>query len=179
MDSPTGGDQSHWFWTKKLCRYCDRPTHLRDSKRSPVRKACAETLIRQQAADAYQQRTTLMATIACINGRLNTTLLGEAVAIELSVSNEEGARAVRAVFDVITRAAVSGHTISVTNFGTWVPVDRPARTARNPITGEPVSVPARQELTFRMSDRLRELVAAGNPVAATIRKHPKTTKTAA
>ncbi|WP_371793025.1 HU family DNA-binding protein [Streptomyces sp. NBC_01471] len=119
-----------------------------------------------------------MAIIARINDRLNTTLLGETVAIELSVSNEEGARAVRAVFDVITRAVVSGHTVAITNFGTWVPVDRLVRTVRNPITGEPVSIPARQELTFRMSPRLRELVAAKNPAAATIRKHPKT-KTAA
>ncbi|MGW6602273.1 HU family DNA-binding protein [Streptomyces sp. NPDC055036] len=120
-----------------------------------------------------------MATIARIDGRLNTTLLGEAVAIELGVSNEGGARAVRAVFDVITRAAVSGHTVAVTNFGTWKPVNRPARTARNPITGEPVSIPDRQELTFRMSDRLRELVASKDWAAATICKNPKTTKDAA
>ncbi|MFF1958006.1 HU family DNA-binding protein [Streptomyces sp. NPDC058220] len=117
-----------------------------------------------------------MATITRINGRLNTTLLGEAVAIELNISKEEGARAVQAVLDVITRAVVAGHPVAVTNFGTWAPVHRPARIARSPITGEPVAVPARQELTFRMSDRLRELVAAEDPATATIRKHSKTAK---
>lgn len=119
-----------------------------------------------------------MTTIARINSRLNTTLLAEAVAIELGVSNEEGARAVQTVLGVITRAVVAGHPVAVTNFGTWLPIQRPARTARNPHTGGTVTVPARQELSFRASDRLRELVASADPVTASIRKHPKTAKTA-
>lgn len=51
------GDPSHWSRTEKPCRYCDRPTHLRDSKRSPAHKVCAEIALAQQvadAADAYQ-----------------------------------------------------------------------------------------------------------------------------
>lgn len=119
-----------------------------------------------------------MTTIARINGRLNTTLLGEAVAIELGVSLDDGARAVQAVLGVITRAVVAGHPVAVTNFGTWMPIQRPSRIARNPVTGQPVVVPARQEMAFRQSDRLRELVAAADPVAASIRKHPKTPKDA-
>ena len=59
---PPGGlldwhDQSHWSWNEKPCRYCGNPTHLRDSKRSPAHKVCAEEALAQQAAeaaDAYQ-----------------------------------------------------------------------------------------------------------------------------
>ncbi|MER5213666.1 hypothetical protein ABT063_24620 [Streptomyces sp. NPDC002838] len=50
-------DPSHWSWTEKPCRYCSQPTHLRDSKRKPAHKLCAELAIAQQAAeaaDAYQ-----------------------------------------------------------------------------------------------------------------------------
>jgi hypothetical protein len=50
-------DRSHWSWTAKPCRYCGKDTNLRDSKRSPAHKTCAETALQQQAAeqaDAYQ-----------------------------------------------------------------------------------------------------------------------------
>jgi hypothetical protein len=62
--TPAGGPivldwsgREHWSWTAKPCRYCGRDTNLRDSKRSPAHKTCAETAIAQQsadAADAYQ-----------------------------------------------------------------------------------------------------------------------------
>ncbi|MDI9885344.1 hypothetical protein QMZ92_13300 [Streptomyces sp. HNM0645] len=59
---PTGlldwRDSSHWSQHEKPCRYCGFPTHLRDSKRSPAHKVCAEKALAVQAAeaaDAYQQ----------------------------------------------------------------------------------------------------------------------------
>lgn len=54
------GDSSHWSRNAKPCRYCDTPTHLRDSKHKPAHKTCAETALAQQAAeaaDAYQNGT--------------------------------------------------------------------------------------------------------------------------
>lgn len=45
-------DSSHWSHTPKPCRYCGHPTNLRDSKRSPAHKTCAEAALAQQAADA-------------------------------------------------------------------------------------------------------------------------------
>lgn len=53
-------DPTHWAWTEKPCRYCGRPTNLRDSKRSPAHKVCAETALArqaQEAADAYARET--------------------------------------------------------------------------------------------------------------------------
>lgn len=44
--------QAHWSWTPKPCRYCGRDTNLRDSKRKPAHKTCAEEAIAQQVADA-------------------------------------------------------------------------------------------------------------------------------
>jgi nucleoid DNA-binding protein len=117
-----------------------------------------------------------MSTDTPTTSRLNTRLLGEAVAADLGVSKAEGARMVHAVLDTIARAVTGGHTVAVTNFGTWTPTARPARTAHNPQTGEPVPVPARQEVRFRPSDRLRELVASQDSATATIRKHPKTAR---
>lgn len=54
---PPGGlldwtSSTHWSHIPRPCRYCDRPTNLRDSKRSPAHKTCAEAALAQQAADA-------------------------------------------------------------------------------------------------------------------------------
>ena len=42
----------HWSREERPCRYCGRPTRLRDSKRSPAHKVCAETALTAQAAEA-------------------------------------------------------------------------------------------------------------------------------
>jgi DNA-binding protein HU-beta len=108
-----------------------------------------------------------------ITGPLNGTRLAEAVAAEMGISRREGKRAVEAVLGIIARSVAGGHPVNVTNFGTWIPVQVDERTARNPATGEPVVVPARQELRFRQSPRLQELVREADPETATIRKYPK------
>ncbi|MFF6781384.1 hypothetical protein [Streptomyces sp. NPDC012510] len=49
-------DASHWSHQQKPCRYCGGLTNLRDSKRKPSHKVCAEAALAQQAAeqaDAY------------------------------------------------------------------------------------------------------------------------------
>ncbi|MBP8536111.1 hypothetical protein [Streptomyces sp. MK37H] len=51
---------SHWSWTPKPCRYCGQETNLRDSKRKPAHKVCAEIALAEQAAemaDAYRKDT--------------------------------------------------------------------------------------------------------------------------
>jgi hypothetical protein len=42
----------HWSHNAKPCRYCGFPTHLRDSKRSPAHKVCAEDALATQAREA-------------------------------------------------------------------------------------------------------------------------------
>lgn len=45
-------DSSHWSPRERPCRYCNWPTHLRDSQRRPAHKTCAETALDRQAAEA-------------------------------------------------------------------------------------------------------------------------------
>ncbi|MEU6342170.1 hypothetical protein ABZ883_14655 [Streptomyces sp. NPDC046977] len=47
-------DSRHWGGTDKPCRYCGKPTPLRDSKRSPAHKVCAEKRLVEQAAEATE-----------------------------------------------------------------------------------------------------------------------------
>ncbi|MGW5123233.1 HU family DNA-binding protein [Streptomyces sp. NPDC004069] len=104
-------------------------------------------------------------------GPLNKTGLAEAVAAELGISQREGRRVVDAVLNTITRTLAAGHSVTVTNFGSWHAVQKPERQAHNPQSGEWFTVPARQEIRVLMSPRLRDLVRAGDP-SASIRKHP-------
>lgn len=49
----------HWAPDSRPCRYCAKPTQLRDSRRSPAHKVCAERALAVQAAEAasaYQDR---------------------------------------------------------------------------------------------------------------------------
>jgi nucleoid DNA-binding protein len=113
-----------------------------------------------------------MATIVQPTGPLNKAALAAAVAAELGTTTQEGHLAVDAVLNAITRTLAAGHSVSITNFGSWHSVPRPARQTRNPQTGESLTVPARQGIRVRTSPRLRDLVRAGDVTAASIRKNP-------
>jgi DNA-binding protein HU-beta len=54
----------------------------------------------------------------------------------------QAAHAVDAVLDEITAALAAGERVTFVGFGSFAPVARPARTARNPRTGETVPVAA-------------------------------------
>lgn len=44
-------DASHWSERPLPCRYCTKPTNLRDSRRKPAHKVCAEAALAQQLAE--------------------------------------------------------------------------------------------------------------------------------
>jgi DNA-binding protein HU-beta len=68
---------------------------------------------------------------------------------------------VETLFETITAEMAKGGTVDVAGFGKFVGKDRPARTARNPKTGEAVKVPATRVPKFRPSKPLKERVVAG------------------
>ncbi|MGW0681799.1 hypothetical protein ACWD2L_00355 [Streptomyces sp. NPDC002754] len=45
-------DHTHWARTEKPCRYCGESTQLRDSRRAPAHKTCAEAALTERAAEA-------------------------------------------------------------------------------------------------------------------------------
>jgi DNA-binding protein HU-beta len=64
--------------------------------------------------------------------------------------------AVDAVIDTITRAVSSGERVAITGFGVFEKVARPARTGRNPRTGEAVEVDAKRVPYFKPGKEMRE-----------------------
>ena len=80
------------------------------------------------------------------------------VADRASLTKAEAKRAVNAVFEVIREALGSGDTVSVTGFGRFSTKDRPARTGRNPRTGENVAIAASKAPSFKAGKALRNRV---------------------
>ncbi|MHC0433362.1 HU family DNA-binding protein [Streptomyces sp. O3] len=106
---------------------------------------------------------------------MNKAQLVEAIADKLG-GRQQAADAVDAVLDAIVRAVVAGDRVSVTGFGSFEKVDRPARYARNPQTGERVRVKKTSVPRFRAGQGFKDLVSGSkklpkNDVA--VKKAPK------
>ncbi|MFD7918646.1 HU family DNA-binding protein [Streptomyces sp. NPDC059740] len=106
---------------------------------------------------------------------MNKAQLVEAIADKLG-GRQQAADAVDAVLDAIVRATVGGDRVSVTGFGSFEKVDRPARYARNPQTGERVRVKKTSVPRFRAGQGFKDLVSGSkklpkNDVA--VKKAPK------
>lgn len=67
--------------------------------------------------------------------------------------------AVQMVFDGITETLVDEGRIELRNFGVFEVKRRRARKARNPRTGESVSVPERMVVTFKPGREMEERVS--------------------
>jgi DNA-binding protein HU-beta len=107
---------------------------------------------------------------------VNKAQLVEAIADKVG-GRQQAADAVDAVLDAIVRAVVGGDRVSVTGFGSFEKVDRPARYARNPQTGERVRVKKTSVPRFRAGQGFKDLVSGskklprGGEVA--VKKAPK------
>jgi len=89
---------------------------------------------------------------------VNKAQLVEAIADKMG-GRQQAADAVDAVLDAIVRAVVAGDRVSVTGFGSFEKVDRPARYARNPQTGERVRVKKTSVPRFRAGQGFKDLVS--------------------
>jgi DNA-binding protein HU-beta len=89
---------------------------------------------------------------------VNKAQLVEAIADKLG-GRQQAADAVDAVLDALVRAVVAGDRVSVTGFGSFEKVDRPARYARNPQTGERVRVKKTSVPRFRAGQGFKDLVS--------------------
>ncbi|MBB4891093.1 DNA-binding protein HU-beta [Streptomyces olivoverticillatus] len=107
---------------------------------------------------------------------MNKAQLVEAIADKLG-GRQQAADAVDAVLDAIVRAVVAGDRVSVTGFGSFEKVDRPARYARNPQTGERVRVKKTSVPRFRAGQGFKDLVSGSKKLPkggeVSVKKAPK------
>ncbi|MFN2636799.1 MAG: HU family DNA-binding protein [Gemmatimonadaceae bacterium] len=74
--------------------------------------------------------------------------------------------AVNALIETIQAAVATGDKVSLTGFGAFEMVHKPARTARNPSTGAEIHVAESWGPKFRPGSDFKDLVNAGGKKAA-------------
>ena len=89
---------------------------------------------------------------------MNKSKIADRLAGRMGLSRSAAADAVDAVFETIGEALAKHEEARIAGFGTFATKHRPARTGRNPRTGEAVSIPASVAPAFRAGKALKENV---------------------
>ena len=80
---------------------------------------------------------------------MNKTELVAALAEKTNLTKKEAESALSAFVETISGALVKGEKVSLIGFGTFDVKKRPARTARNPRTGEEIKIEASTAPSFK------------------------------
>ena len=89
---------------------------------------------------------------------MNKKELGDAVGVSFGGSKAMGSAAGDAVINAVTAALAKGEKVQIAGFGNFEVKNRPARTGRNPRTGEPVQIAASKAASFKVAKALKEAI---------------------
>ena len=92
---------------------------------------------------------------------MNKAEMADRLATRTGLSKSVAREAVDGVFAAIGDALASGEEVRIARFGTFGTRSRPARSGRNPRTGEAVSIAASTSPTFKAGKTLKDTVNAG------------------
>lgn len=87
---------------------------------------------------------------------MNRSELIDDIASRTGIEKKQAEAALSAVVDAVVSTANAGERLSIFGFGTFTPAHRPARTGRNPRTGAPVRVAARNVIKFKPATALHD-----------------------
>ena len=80
---------------------------------------------------------------------MNKTDLINAIAEGAGLSKADAAKALNATTAAIANAVKAGDKVALVGFGTFSTSERPARTGKNPRTGEPIEIAAKKVVKFK------------------------------
>jgi len=84
--------------------------------------------------------------------------LVELVAAQTGLTKADSARAVDAVFEGIQTGLKKEGKVAIVGFGTFSAKKRPARDGINPLTKEPLHIPAKTVATFKAGSKLKDAI---------------------
>jgi DNA-binding protein HU-beta len=87
---------------------------------------------------------------------MNKTELIEHIAKQTELSKADAGRALEAIIGGIKTTLKKGGTVSLLGFGSYSVTKRPARTGRNPKTGEPMKIKAAKVVKFKPGKALKD-----------------------
>ncbi|MBC7290466.1 MAG: HU family DNA-binding protein [Actinotalea sp.] len=94
---------------------------------------------------------------------LNRSDVVEAIADRAGLSAREADAALTALRDVVVEALREGRAVKVAGFVSVDRTERPARTGRNPRTGEPLEIPAGYTVRVAAGSALKDAVREVRP----------------
>ncbi len=89
---------------------------------------------------------------------MNKSDLIAALAAKAELSKKDAEKALGAFVDVVTEALKNGDKVQLVGFGTFESKARPARTARNPRTGEEIKIEASKTASFKVGKALKDSI---------------------
>ena len=89
---------------------------------------------------------------------MNKGELVAALAAKTELTKKDSETALNGLIDVISEALTKGDKVQLIGFGTFEAKSRPARTARNPRTGESVKIAASKAPVFKAGKALKDAV---------------------
>lgn len=89
---------------------------------------------------------------------MNKSELAAAIVAKTGFTKKDSEKALNAVVEVISETLQAGDKVQVVGFGTFEVKDRPARTARNPRTGEEIQISASKAPVFKAGKALKDIV---------------------
>src|SRR5207253_9973358 len=95
------------------------------------------------------------------------------------LSRKEADAVLTSLTDLITATVASGEDVAISGFAKFRRIDRPARMARNPATGEMVKVAAKRVARITPLKAFKDAVLSGKKTAKTAAKKTTAKKTTA
>jgi DNA-binding protein HU-beta len=96
---------------------------------------------------------------------VNRSQLLNAFAERNDLSRKEADAILTSLLDTITETVCRGEDVAISGFAKFRRIDRPARMARNPATGEMVKVPAKRVARITPLKAFKDSVLSGKPPA--------------
>jgi len=103
---------------------------------------------------------------------VNRSQLLQKFADENDISRKEADQYVTSLVNVITASVASGEDVAISGFAKFRRIDRPARLARNPATGEQVRVKAKRVARITPLKNFKDAVLTGKVPKPAVKKAP-------
>ena len=89
---------------------------------------------------------------------IRTVQIIEDTAMAAAESKERTNKIIKAFIAEIKLALCKGDAVALREFGTFNPIHRAERQGHNPATGESITIPAKDTVTFRISKKFKDML---------------------
>ena len=90
--------------------------------------------------------------------RIGLDKMVENTAVTAGVSQETTRKVIKAFIEELKLALCKGEGVAPKEFGTFRTVHRAQKKGHNPATGESITIPAQDTVTFRISKKFKDLL---------------------